>query len=154
MATIWHNCEYRLLCPRFRCWNDVSNDTFRNSSLPFDSKRQLGTSYRRRIRETNRQWKICHRSLPKRYTFHFKSQIYWVSSVSLFLNLLAETCSDCDELEAQLSSIREDLVDSLNAWVVKAVASQLKTNFTATNNPAKPLVVYFRHGIPMLYDGK
>nr|CAG4648002.1 EOG090X0856 [Moina brachiata]SVE93079.1 EOG090X0856 [Moina brachiata] len=65
----------------------------------------------------------------------------------------SETCSECDELEAQLSSIREDLVDSLNAWVVKAVASQLKTNFTATNNPAKPLVVYFRHGIPMLYDG-
>nr|CAG4637112.1 EOG090X0856 [Ceriodaphnia reticulata]SVE73008.1 EOG090X0856 [Ceriodaphnia reticulata] len=64
-----------------------------------------------------------------------------------------ESCTDCDELEAQLSSIREDLVDSLNAWVVKAVSSPLVANFTSGKDSGKPLVVYFRHSVPMLYDG-
>ncbi|KAK4008185.1 thioredoxin domain-containing protein [Daphnia magna] len=64
-----------------------------------------------------------------------------------------ETCQGCDELEGQLSSIREDLVDALNAWVVKAVSSPLVSNFTAGKEVGKPLVVYFRHGVPLLYDG-
>nr|CAG4647153.1 EOG090X0856 [Megafenestra aurita]SVE92462.1 EOG090X0856 [Megafenestra aurita] len=65
----------------------------------------------------------------------------------------SQSCADCDELEAQLSSIREDLVDSLNAWVVKVVSSPLVSNFTTSSDSGKPLVVYFRHSVPMLYDG-
>nr|SVE86195.1 EOG090X0856 [Daphnia similis] len=64
-----------------------------------------------------------------------------------------DTCQGCDELEGQLSSIREDLVDALNAWVVKAVSSPLVSNFTFGKEVRKPLVVYFRHGVPLLYDG-
>nr|CAG4646353.1 EOG090X0856 [Macrothrix elegans] len=64
-----------------------------------------------------------------------------------------DICSECDDLEAQLSSIREDLVDSLNAWVVKAVNSPLVYNFTSGKQVEKPLVVYFRHTVPMLYEG-
>ncbi|XP_057375493.1 thioredoxin domain-containing protein-like [Daphnia carinata] len=64
-----------------------------------------------------------------------------------------EICKGCDELEAQLSSIREDLVDSLNAWVVKAVSSPLVANFTSGKDSGKPLVVYFRHSVPLHYDG-
>nr|CAH0107206.1 unnamed protein product [Daphnia galeata] len=64
-----------------------------------------------------------------------------------------ESCQGCDELETQLSSLREDLVDSLNAWVVKAVSSSLISNFTTGKDSVKPLVVYFRHSVPLLYDG-
>ncbi|XP_046453419.1 uncharacterized protein LOC124201020 [Daphnia pulex] len=64
-----------------------------------------------------------------------------------------ESCKDCDDLESQLSSIREDLVDALNAWVVKAVSSSLVSNFTSGKESVKPLVVYFRHSVPLLYDG-
>nr|CAG4649435.1 EOG090X0856 [Scapholeberis mucronata]SVE93690.1 EOG090X0856 [Scapholeberis mucronata] len=64
-----------------------------------------------------------------------------------------ETCKSCDEVESQLSSIREDLVDTLNAWVVKSVGSPLASNFTTGKDSTKPLVVYFRHSVPMLYDG-
>jgi hypothetical protein len=54
-------------------------------------------------------------------------------------------------LENALISIREDLVDSLNAWVVKAVNSQLVRLYSPSKEPA---LVFFRHGVPLLYDGK
>jgi len=42
-------------------------------------------------------------------------------------------------------------VDTLNAWVVKAVSSQLVRIYSPNKEPA---LVFFRHGIPLLYDGK
>merc|ERR1712071_386675 len=66
----------------------------------------------------------------------------------------AQNCPGCDELESQLLSIREDLVDSLNAWVVKLDSSSLVLNFTSAKQPHNsPSVVFFKHGVPMLYDG-
>lgn len=60
-------------------------------------------------------------------------------------------CEESDKFEDVLFHIREDLVDSLNAWVVKAVNSQLVRIY----NPAKePSLVFFRHGVPLLYDGR
>lgn len=60
-------------------------------------------------------------------------------------------CEECDKLEDALFHIREDLVDSLNAWVVKAVNSQLVRIY----NPSKePALIFFRHGVPLLYDGQ
>ncbi|XP_071445023.1 thioredoxin domain-containing protein [Hetaerina americana] len=59
-------------------------------------------------------------------------------------------CDACDNLENELIGLREDLVDSLNAWVVKAINSPLVRLY----NPSKePALVFFRHGIPLLYDG-
>ena len=57
----------------------------------------------------------------------------------------------CDDYEGELAAIREDLVDSINAWVVKAAAdSPLKADF----NPGdKPTIVFFRDGVPVLYNG-
>ena len=54
-------------------------------------------------------------------------------------------------METELAAIREDLVETLNAWVVKAVDSKLKDNF----NPGakEPQVVFFRRSIPVLYEG-
>lgn len=71
-----------------------------------------------------------------------------------FFQSVLESCKDCDDLESQLSSIREDLVDALNAWVVKAVSSSLVSNFTSGKESVKPLVIYFRHSVPLLYDGR
>nr|CAD7438301.1 unnamed protein product [Timema bartmani] len=59
-------------------------------------------------------------------------------------------CEQCDNYENELIHLREDLVDSLNAWVVKAVNSQLVRLYNPTKEPA---LVFFRHGIPLLYDG-
>ena len=68
---------------------------------------------------------------------------------------IVENCPACDELESQLLSIREDLVDTLNAWVIKVESSSFVTNFTLAKEPHKtPRVVFFKHGVPMLYDGK
>ena len=48
-----------------------------------------------------------------------------------------------DEYESALGAVREDLVDSLNAWVVKATKSE---NLRKIFNPDKqaPTVVFFR----------
>merc|ERR1712038_1942147 len=56
-----------------------------------------------------------------------------------------------NDMETELAAIREDLVETLNAWVVKAVDSKLKDNF----NPGakEPQVVFFRRSIPVLYEG-
>lgn len=60
-------------------------------------------------------------------------------------------CEACDVLEKELTSLREDLVDALNAWVVKAVSSTMVKLYSPTKEPA---LVFFRHGVPLLYDGK
>ncbi|XP_073972459.1 protein disulfide-isomerase A4 [Rhodnius prolixus] len=60
-------------------------------------------------------------------------------------------CAECDKLETALTSVREDLVETLNAWVVKTISSQMVKLY----NPAKePTLVFFRHGVPLLYDGE
>ncbi|XP_076249614.1 thioredoxin domain-containing protein isoform X2 [Calliopsis andreniformis] len=47
-------------------------------------------------------------------------------------------------------NLREDLVDSLSAWVVKAVDSHLLRFYSPDKEPA---LVFIRHGMPLLYDG-
>ena len=59
--------------------------------------------------------------------------------------------ASADAFEAELALVREDLVDSLNAWVVKAVESKLKERFSPDKGP---LVVFFRKQVPVLYQGK
>ncbi|CAG9813013.1 unnamed protein product [Phaedon cochleariae] len=59
-------------------------------------------------------------------------------------------CDLCDNYENELTALREDLVETLNAWVVKVEDSQM----TRLYSPDKePVLVFFRHGIPLLYDG-
>jgi hypothetical protein len=41
-------------------------------------------------------------------------------------------------------------VDTLNAWVVKAFNSQLVRLYNPNKEPA---LVFFRHGVPLLYEG-
>ncbi|KAL1502193.1 hypothetical protein ABEB36_007371 [Hypothenemus hampei] len=59
-------------------------------------------------------------------------------------------CEECENYENELTSIREDLVETLNAWVVKLIDSSMTRLYTPNKEPA---IVFFRHGIPLLYDG-
>ena len=54
-------------------------------------------------------------------------------------------------METELAAIREDLVDTINGWVVKAVGSKITEQLAP--NAQEPLVVFFRKGLPVIYDG-
>jgi len=68
--------------------------------------------------------------------------------IFLFIYTVAlKDCDKCKKYEETLTQIREELVDSLNAWVVKVEGS----NLVHIYNPAKePTLVMFRHGVPLL----
>ncbi len=57
------------------------------------------------------------------------------------------------DFEGELATVREDLVDSLNAWVVKAVGSDMAERFAGRGHQG-PAVVFFRRQVPVLYDGE
>lgn len=59
-------------------------------------------------------------------------------------------CPECENYENELIQLREDLVDSLSAWIVKTVDSQLLQLYSIDKEPA---LLFFRHGIPLIYDG-
>lgn len=59
-------------------------------------------------------------------------------------------CETCDKYENELTNIREDLVETLNAWVVKLEDSQMTRLYSPDPEPA---LVFYRHGIPLLYHG-
>lgn len=68
----------------------------------------------------------------------------------VFFSVAKKDCEVCDNYENELIALREDLVDTLNAWVVKAVQSPMVRLYSPMREPA---LVFFRHGIPLLYDG-
>ncbi|KAI5646474.1 thioredoxin domain-containing protein [Phthorimaea operculella] len=60
-------------------------------------------------------------------------------------------CDTCNKFEKQLESIQADFKKQLNTDTVKAVNSHLARLY----NPSKePALVFFRHGIPLLYNGE
>jgi len=72
--------------------------------------------------------------------------------------VVALFCSDgteerCEEFEGELAGIREDLIDITDGdgWVVKLLNSQLIQHYSFT--PDVPVIVLFRSGLPVLYDG-
>ncbi|CAH0729335.1 unnamed protein product, partial [Brenthis ino] len=60
-------------------------------------------------------------------------------------------CKVCDKFEITLDSLYEDFHKHLNAATVKAVNSHLARLYSPTKEPA---LVFFRHGVPLLYDGE
>uniref|UniRef100_S4NU44 Transmembrane protein n=1 Tax=Pararge aegeria TaxID=116150 RepID=S4NU44_9NEOP len=60
-------------------------------------------------------------------------------------------CDVCDKLEQNLDSLYDDFVKHMNALTVKTVNSHLARLYSPTKEPA---VVFFRHGVPLLYDGE
>lgn len=92
------------------------------------------------------------------FTSHFKkSRIIKVrKKIHLLLYILhinvivKNNCGDCDTLETHLFNLREEFQQNIGARVVKAHNSQLVRLYSPTKEPA---VVFFRHGVPLLYDG-
>ncbi|KAL3280350.1 hypothetical protein HHI36_017839 [Cryptolaemus montrouzieri] len=60
-------------------------------------------------------------------------------------------CEECDNFENELIDLREVLVEYIDAWVVKVENSQMTRLYSPTK---EPILVFFRHGIPLLYDGE
>ncbi|KAG7197694.1 hypothetical protein KM043_014455 [Ampulex compressa] len=63
---------------------------------------------------------------------------------------IKKDCEACDNLENELIHLREDFVDTLSAWVIKVQNSQLLRLYSIEKEPA---LLFFRHGLPLLYDG-
>ncbi|XP_017885619.1 uncharacterized protein LOC108628298 [Ceratina calcarata] len=59
-------------------------------------------------------------------------------------------CEKCENYENWMIQLKEDLVKSMHAFVVKAIDSQLLRLYSVDK---EPMLVYFRHGLPLLYDG-
>ncbi|XP_063824159.1 thioredoxin domain-containing protein [Ostrinia nubilalis] len=60
-------------------------------------------------------------------------------------------CPLCTKFEEHIESLHEDFEKHLNAFTVKASNSHLVKLYSPTKEPA---IVFFRHGIPMLYNGE
>ncbi|XP_055615727.1 thioredoxin domain-containing protein [Toxorhynchites rutilus septentrionalis] len=59
-------------------------------------------------------------------------------------------CGECKKLEHVLGNLKEEIKDNLEAEIVIATNSQMVRLYSPTKEPA---VVFFRHGVPLLYDG-
>lgn len=59
-------------------------------------------------------------------------------------------CGDCDKFEDILVNLKQELEDNLEAHAIKAVSSSMVRLYSPSKEPA---VVFFRHGVPLLYDG-
>lgn len=64
-----------------------------------------------------------------------------------FYVIAQKDCEKCKKYEQTLIQVREELVDSLNAWVVKVEGSNLVHIYDPTKEPT---LVMFRHGVPLL----
>merc|ERR1719308_177960 len=60
----------------------------------------------------------------------------------------------CEEFEDELTSAREDMIDVMDGdgWVVKLVDSPMVEEY-AVGRTEQPVIVMFRKGLPVLYDG-
>ena len=60
----------------------------------------------------------------------------------------------CEEFEGELTSIREDMIDVMDGdgWVVKLVDSPFVEEY-AVGKTEQPVIVMFRNGLPVIYDG-
>ena len=60
----------------------------------------------------------------------------------------------CEEFEGELAIIREDMIDVMDGdgWVVKLVDSPIVKEY-AVGRTDQPVIVMFRNGLPVIYDG-
>lgn len=68
----------------------------------------------------------------------------------MFIFTAQKNCKACDNFENLITDLSEHLMHLLSAKVVKAIDSQLLRLYSTDKEPA---LVFFRHGVPLLYDG-
>ena len=72
-----------------------------------------------------------------------------IFSINYFVG--KKNCEECDQYENQLLNLQNDFKDNFQGTeVLKAINSQLTKLYSPTKEPA---IVFFRHGVPLLYDG-
>ncbi|XP_055697737.1 thioredoxin domain-containing protein [Phlebotomus papatasi] len=77
--------------------------------------------------------------------------VHLIKDESFLVTLFTKKdCEPCATHERLTTILREDFQQSLDAVVVKAVNSQLTRLYSPGKEPA---LVFFRHGVPLLYDG-
>lgn len=75
---------------------------------------------------------------------------YQHSDGAIVFVLAKNNCDVCDELETHLFNLRKEFQTNIGSHVVKAHNSQLVRLYSPSKEPA---IVFFRHGVPLLYDG-
>lgn len=85
--------------------------------------------------------------------FKTEDEVEQVLAEESFVLLLLgenEECIDvCEELEDTLAAVREDVVESLNAWVLRTYSPKLNTEYGIKGSQ----VIFLRNGVPLLYTG-
>lgn len=79
------------------------------------------------------------------------SLIHLIKQIFNQFHILAKkNCADCEKYENELFKVRDEFRNEFPAEVVKVVNSQLVRLY----NPKKePSVIFFRHGVPLLFEG-
>lgn len=73
------------------------------------------------------------------------------SQDSVVVLFTKNNCAECDEYENVLENIQDDLTVTLKAVVVKINNSPMVSIYDPSREPS---LIYFRRGIPLLYNGK
>lgn len=81
---------------------------------------------------------------------YFSQEIKIIDNLFVALVLAKNNCADCDKYETELFKVRDEFRDNFPAEVVKVANSQLVRLYSPKKEPA---VIFFRHGVPLLYDG-
>ena len=77
--------------------------------------------------------------------YRFRLKIYFS-----FQFLAKKNCEECDKYEEHLIKLKKDVEEHLSSNIVLASNSQMVRLYSPTKEPA---LVFFRHGVPLLYDG-
>lgn len=92
-------------------------------------------------------------SVSGKLEFKSEEEVDQVLAEESFVVLLlgeSEECSGrCEDLEDSLVAVREDVVESLNAWVLRTYSPKYNTQFGIKSSQ----VVFIRRGVPLLYTG-
>lgn len=75
------------------------------------------------------------------------------NDVVVLLSIKVECTGRCEDLEDTLALIREDVVEALNAWVVRTHSPALAEEYGLNDKKVGSGVVFIRKGIPLLYTG-
>lgn len=91
----------------------------------------------------------------EQYVIALFSKFFLVSNVrksdkTSFFHLKGNENEASHNMETELAAVREDLVETINAWVVKVIDSQMKSNYAPDSEPQ---IVFFRKASPVLYTG-
>ena len=78
--------------------------------------------------------------------FYFEINHY----ANIFIILAKPNCPECLAYEQHMLTLKGDLLENLKAETLSAVDSQLVRLYSPKKEPA---LVFFRHGVPLLYDG-